>query len=207
MKWGLAVLAVAVVASLVWGSCEARRATAAESSRDSALAVSAVLAAQDEALAAAAARDSARADSLGALADRHGARADSLTAILRRPKPPVPLPDSTAADSARYWRAIAEELQVDLWAASAALGEREAEVKDLRGQLDAQKAAAAKLRAAYEGERDRANGLEVALRKMPTGCAKVPLLGLPMPRFGPGGALTRHGIEPALAFVVPLGGC
>lgn len=205
MKWGLWVLGAAALGSLVFGSCQYRRATRAETTRDSALAVSALKDERDSLLFVAAARDQARADSIAAARNRR--LGDSLTAILRRPKPPVPPPDSTAADSVRYWRGVAEGLQVDLWTASAALDARQAEVVSLTAQLDAQKAAAAKLRAAYEGERDRAAGLEVALRKMPTGCSKVPLLGIPVPRFGPGGALTRHGLEPALAFIVPLGGC
>lgn len=205
MKWGLLALGVVALASIGWGACTEYRVSKAEATRDSALAVSALLNTRDSLLALDAARSAAKGDSLEAVANRHGRRADSLTAILRRPQPPLPLPDMTASDSARYWRATAEGLQVRLWAAGEALTAREAEVDDIRAALDSQKVATAKFKGAYEGERDRANGLEVALRKMPTGCRK--LLGIPMPRFGPGVAVTRRGVEPALAGVIPLGGC
>lgn len=198
------LIPAAVVALLLVGvsGWQAYRADRFRVERDTALAISAQLREADSLTALQAAADSIRADSAEAEANRRGRLADSLTALLRRPRPPVPLPDSSASDSARYWRVVAEGLQVDLLVAGEALHAREAEVADLRVALDAQRAASAKLRLAYEGEQARGDSLEVALRRAPTGCRK--LLGIPFPRVGP-----TYGVLKGLDFAVmiPLGGC
>lgn len=181
MKWWVIAGLVGLLALSGW---EAQSRSRAETVRDSALAASAVLRQQNAQLAAQGEASQARAERSEAQADSLGRRAAALEAIARHPPLPIPVPDTTLRDSLRYFQAVAEDGQIRLLAASQALDVRSAEVQSLRAALDSQTAATAHFRAAYSGERDRADSLAVVLRKMPVGCRK--LLGVfPMPRVGP----------------------
>lgn len=203
----LVLIVVGVLLLVGFSGWQAYRADKFRTERDTALAISAQHRAIDSVTAQEGEAAARWADSVQAAAILQGRRADSVTAILRRPRPPLPLPDSTASDSVRYWRGVAETLQVDLWTASQSLEARTAEASGLRVALDSQKVATARFRAAYEGEQRRADLLEKTLRRAPTGCPKVPLLGIPVPRVGAGYAVTTNGSGPAVAVIVPLGGC
>lgn len=199
-RW-FAAVAVLAVAYAVWAG---HGQGAAVRTRDSAVAVSQ---AKDSVATGALwemRRDSLTADSLGRQVDSLEGVAKRLTAIAYRPTPPVVRPDTTVRDSLRYWRDSAGVAQTTAETALAALHAHERVADGLRGQLAAEQAVAGHLRDALTAQTTRAEELEAALRKMPVGCRRI--LGLPIPRAGVGAALTTHGIEPALAIIVPIGG-
>lgn len=201
--WVFAVLALLSVGYGVW---EGHSKSRAEVTRDSMVAVSRV---KDSLVGVAvrhAQQDSGRVDSLGRVTARLRARGDSLVALLGRPHP-VPRPDTTVRDSLRYWRDSASVAQTVAETALNALQARQTELGALRGQLEAETALAGHLRDALTLQTSRADGLEATLRKMPVGCRRIPVLGIPIPKVGIGAALTTHGLEPAVAIIVPLGGC
>lgn len=191
--------------ALLWGAYAARQQTRAETTRDSAVAVAVVLRAQNQALALS-------GDSLQTVA-RKGVqsaeearrRADALRASLTHP--PVPTPDTTLRDSLRFWRDSATVAQFGAETALRLSETLQGSLDSLTVAFEAQQAAAAHFRLAYEGERDRGDSLVAVLRTMPVGCKRLPLLGIPVPVVGIGYALTPKGIAPAVALTVPLGKC
>lgn len=201
MKW-LWLVSLVALAALLWGMVQGHRAGKAEATRDSALAVSALLKTQAAQLAAAAESANTHAALVSRHADSLGHRAAQLEALARHPLV-IPPPDTTLRDSLRFWEATSQDLTTRLLAASQALDARGVQVGDLLVALDSQRVATARFRASYEASAARAQTLEAALRTMPTGCRKF--MSVPIPRVGVGAALTQHGIAPALALIIPLG--
>lgn len=199
MKWWVIA---GLVGLLVLSGWEAHTASRAETVRDSVLAVSAVLRQQNAQIAKQGEASQAQAERSAAKAESLGRRAAVLEAIVRHPPLPIPVPDTTIRDSLRYFKAVAEEGQLRLLAASQALDARSAEVQSLRAALDSQTAATARFRAAYDGERGRADSLASVLRKMPISCRK--LLGVfPMPRVGPQVGVIGRQLD--FGVTIPLG--
>lgn len=172
-------------------------------SRDSLLAVSVQTRTTDSLTALWAEQVSRRADATTARADRETHRADSLSRLAHRPIV-VPPPDTTLRDSLRYALQVGDTLSNRLHDALLGLQTARGALDSLRVALDSQKQATASLRGAFEGERDRADGLANLLKKTPS-CHKIPLLGISLPKVGIGYALTTHGVAPAVAVIIPLG--
>lgn len=145
------------------------------------------------------------ADSGHAVADRQHRKATQPRPVHMSPS----LPDTTAQDSARYWQGVAGVRGDSLVDALQSLDSLEGAYQSLAGAFVAQKAATGRMTVAYEGQRDRADQLAVALQKQ--GCRKIPLLGISLPKVGIGyGATLTNGVVrtgPVVAVVIPLGGC
>lgn len=183
MRWGLWLFGASALASLIWGACAQRTADRATTTRDSALAMSAVK--DSVAVSTARAADSALTVAGRALSASRGLQrtADSLKALIRR-APPVDRPDTTVRDSLRFWRDSAQKAQGTSEAALRLAETLQGSLDTLTVAFEAQREAANRFRLAYETEKSRADGLAQTLRKMPSACPKV--LGLfPRPRIGP----------------------
>lgn len=206
MRWPLWFLGGLAVGSLVWGSCQSQRASRFQATKDSALAVSQLQdsIAQESARAADSASTVARAALSASRALQR--RSDSLLQLIRS-APPVRPPDSTSSDSIRYFRERHQNASDSAQALAGAVIALQGSLDSLGVAFAAQVEATAQFRGAYETERSRSATLEAALRQAPTPCPRIPLIGLPVPKLGPGAALTTRGVVPALALVIPLGGC
>lgn len=189
-RWARIFAVVAVVA-IACGAWQAQRASRFHDEKVQALAQAKAQRTADSLRVVEAERAAAASDSALRVADRHR----------DTPRPPKPLPpDTTPSDSVRYWRERTTVAEEDARLAHA-------EASALRVALDSQKVATARLRVAYEGEQARGDSLAAVLSRAPDPCPKVPLLGIPLPKFGPAGVLTRNGFDVGLAAVIPLGGC
>ena len=202
MKPALWAFAVVAFLSLVYAVVAGRGQDRWHRQVDSLVAVTSTLRAQNLALAAGADSTRASAERTASAANRRLRTADSTLA--HRPRIVLTLPDSTTRDSLRYWHDSAGVAQGTAQAALVALGTYRVALDSLGAAFTAQQAATAALNRAYLGERDRADAAVALLRKAP-GCHR--LFGIPFPKVGPGAALTTRGLEPALAIIIPLGGC
>lgn len=202
MKWALWLLGAVALGSLAWGSCAQRTASRTQTMLDSAVAVAAVKDSVAQAEAETGARRQIEANRLSGVSQTLTRQADSLRRLLRISQLTLVRPDSTTSDSLRYWRDSAGKAHET---AQIALGLAET----LQGSLDtlsvafqAQREAADRFRVAYTTEKDRADGLEKALRAMPLPCRKV--LGLfPVPRVGPQFGVIGRQLD--FGIQVPLG--
>lgn len=184
------LLATLAVVGLVWGACQHRRVTRAETTRDSALAVSATqgVIAEKQALAA----DSALTVASRALSASRALQlsADRLLGAMRHAPLVIP-PDSTPTDSSRYWRERHRNASDSAQVLLGALETLQGSLDTLSVAYQAQREATERFREAYEGQRSRADGLAKTLHDIPIGgCRILGVIPCPVVAGGMGATLS-----------------
>ena len=201
MKPALWVFAAVALLAVVYAVVVGRSQDRWHRQVDSLVVVSAVKDSLAQAAMKAGLRYAGEAGRLAGVSDSLNREAHRLQGLLRHP---VLKPNPTPADSLRYWRDSAQSAQGTADVALQALDLTRGSLDSLKSAFTSQQAATASLTLGYNEQRDRADAAIALLRKAPR-CHR--LLGIPIPKFGVGAALTTRGLEPALAIVIPLGGC